>query len=443
MKQRFRKKTLTTITILYTFLLIIVVLKKHTILAAFLLGPVALAAIIGLPNKMFNLFAVTYVILSPYINATLILLFFITKSPNMLSENTRKIDKSIFYTLIFLWSINIISIVKSVNILSSVMEVIGWTVYIIVFIYSAVQIKGGNRVKVANSLVNSGLILVGALWLKKYNLSIYDSLASMPIINIPDTNYIATFLMMLIPIVGCLRSNKSLVQNKKIVDFKLLGLFYGIFLSRSRGVLAIIIVYYLYKHLILGSNKSRILTFIYSLFIIIALSIGFLPAEVIRDVSNNLRTITDLNNYSNYVRIVMYKDALFGVFPNHPLLGIGSKNFIDVFPKYDSIGFSPSHLHNIFFQALIELGLLGLIALMSFFTNLVMKLQKVKKDRLNPIRTSLASCYLEVIILFILYSLVENTWGDSRVAFLFFIIIGQVSNVIVTERTGGENYSKI
>lgn len=411
------------------FLLISIFIFSITspiILSVFIFSIILILFVLLFPNNFFNIFCVAFVILNPLINSGIVAILILRNLPLVFDNFIRKVNFKIMIPIILIIISNIISTLKSVNIFSSFYEIIVWIVFLMIFIYASTIINNINHIKIFNSLTNGGLVLVIMIFLK-FNLpNIYQYFNGLPGIRIPDTNYIAVYLLLLIPIQNYLKCTVTKKYKKQILILKNIILSYGVLLTKSRGALAILILYGIYtifksKNLSIKQISTIVLT------ILLGFWIGF-ETSLFEDQFNNLLTIFNGENYSNYVRINMYKDALFKMFPENPFIGVGPKNFVYTFPKYNSIDFNPSHIHNIYLQSLLETGLIGLLFLIIFFKNFIKQIFKFNKGKSKD--DLKFNYFIEFIIIFAFYGLFDNSWGDSRVAFLFFIILGQISSII-------------
>ena len=126
-----------------------------------------------------------------------------------------------------------------------------------------------------------------------------------------------------------------------------------------------------------------------------------IPALRIFDISISARTFQD--------RIYIWKTALNG-FKERPILGWGPENFTQVFDKYYNIkhydvmkGFGAwyDRAHSIYFDYLIQAGILGLLSYLAIFA--VFYWQLFKNRKILPIISAL---FLAIPIVYLVQGLV-------------------------------------
>jgi O-antigen ligase len=131
----------------------------------------------------------------------------------------------------------------------------------------------------------------------------------------------------------------------------------------------------------------------------------------------------------DYARLSMHRNA-FNMIKHHPLIGVGVNTFSKNYGKYklsepdygktqDTV-----YAHNIFLQMAGEIGLLGLGAffwmLFNFFKNGARLYKNLKDEYYKTISISLVAC----IIAFLINGLTETSLYYSRVAMIFWYLIG-------------------
>lgn len=367
-------------------------------------------------NKPIELYIMTFFMLKPQINAILISIFFIV----YIIKNKLKTPNIVVLLLLFVLT-NLTSITDAMIKARVYTEIIAWSINILIFIIAYSMINNYNYKKIYKIIIINGILANSVLILKVKNIELYNLISSIPIVHIPDTNYLAMYVALILPItlyMGEQNENDSLSRLKYIV----IGLFYilGLITIDSRGTIALSILVLTIYLIRISTNKKHVLMLVVSTIIIV---ISKLQLKVV------FEELFSTNNYSNYVRYKIVDDTIMKMIPENLVNGVGAGNFSYAYGKYASINFNPSHAHNILLNITAELGIVGLVLILLiigiFIKKIIVSLVKKSNIRLNE-HTKIFNMYLYINLEFLLYSMVENTWGDSRVSILYFILMGNM-----------------
>lgn len=268
----------------------------------------------------------------------------------------------------------------------------------------------------ASFLIISSVILLVTQFIHVFNIIPLVDVFSLPLQtqrysgNIFQPNQ-AAFIFSL----GAVSSMLVFENNKKIINYFLLFIFgVGVAFTASRSGLLIIIstvlMFNLYKNFQLNKNFLKLYEFYIVLLSLVVGIFTYSSFAVEGVIDRAARSLSD-------PRWSLLKQSWLD-FVNHPLTGIGWKNFassnFDYYTKLDWISLT-DHSHFIFGHILAEFGLLGLIIIIYFFYILTTNLRKV---------VSIKGFYIFVVLMvFILYSCFEYPLWYFKYLFIFSIFL--------------------
>jgi putative inorganic carbon (HCO3(-)) transporter len=170
----------------------------------------------------------------------------------------------------------------------------------------------------------------------------------------PSPNIFAGYLI----IAFFLACRAMQISNYKFALFQIAVISFAIILTKSFGayislVIALIVLSFLSYNDI---KKQKLI----AVFCLIAVVLGI--AFMISSKWNRLMNLDDPHN--SIIQRINYWRISIAAIKDHPLLGIGSGNFQEVFLKYKvGLGVDTRYSHNIFLQTWLETGTLGLISI--------------------------------------------------------------------------------
>ncbi|MBQ7011450.1 MAG: O-antigen ligase family protein [Clostridia bacterium] len=154
--------------------------------------------------------------------------------------------------------------------------------------------------------------------------------------------------------------------------------------------------------------------------------IPFLPVVLPESIVTRITSIGDMTDSSTSYRFYIYKSAL-AMIADFFLTGIGAghKNFSSVYVSYSYSGIEQApHAHNLFFQLIIELGAIGMIAfvvaMLVYIQSSVSALGKEQDPYLRGINLACACGVFSSLV----QGMTDYVWYNYRVYFVFFAIMG-------------------
>jgi O-antigen ligase len=145
-------------------------------------------------------------------------------------------------------------------------------------------------------------------------------------------------------------------------------------------------------------------------------------------VAGRIQSIVDPGHPENVTRIFIWT-AGWRIFVHSPLLGVGDIDLGDLLRQYADPGYLGlwGHMHNVLFQLLVTLGLLGTAAVLALFVRLVMVEWRVYRClRDDWLGSSLALGGLAVFTGIMVHGLTEWTFGDQEIALFLWTTVGFV-----------------
>lgn len=149
------------------------------------------------------------------------------------------------------------------------------------------------------------------------------------------------------------------------------------------------------------------------------------------------RIIGESGTSSISFRIGWIKMA-FEIIQDHPILGIGTGNFLDEYNRYivSQVPRHPHYLHNTYLQVLVENGFLGFLAYISIYLISVKNLYQVSRRALDPMLRLMAKLFLALLIGLSLSAATSNVLPDELywLVFTFSFVIVKLSNNPTSEQ---------
>lgn len=182
----------------------------------------------------------------------------------------------------------------------------------------------------------------------------------------------------------------------------------GAYLAMVVGVLFIALIRY--KRLLIP------------LVLLVILIVAFAPPYV----HERIASIVDPHHPDNVSRLMMWKAGL-RIFMDHPFVGVGDIDLGNLMRLYADPGYPGlwGHLHNIFLQFLVTLGLVGAVVVVALFVKIaVVEWRVYKSVREEWFDGSVVLGALAVFVGFQVNGLTEWSFGDQEVVILFWITVG-------------------
>lgn len=245
----------------------------------------------------------------------------------------------------------------------------------------------------------------------------------------PDSHSFALFV-----IIGLIFIVYLLKEKKYFWIATTLSLLALIF-SGSRAVWLSAIVPFLVAIFLLIFKKQKIFKPFLVMLIIFALA--FPISSLISSLSyqgggdgtlafKRAKTIADMEELSVKSRIGIWKTSLQSIL-KHPILGVGIGNYPLVLGEDIANGKKGASAHNLYLDVAAEMGLLGLIALLLIFLEILKKSWKARKE-----------IYFLIFAFFFVWILIYNLFDvvllNDKVLLLFMVVLALIYPI--------ENYEK-
>ncbi|MCK4352409.1 O-antigen ligase family protein [candidate division WOR-3 bacterium] len=232
-----------------------------------------------------------------------------------------------------------------------------------------------------------------------------------------QTNYIAAFYVVLIPIVISLIFNEKLMWRKSLFLLITLFLFSGLIFTSSRGgMIATMVAIFILLAGLLRRNLSLQLVSVIGFIILV---VWLHPASKFLI----LRFVDFQTSISALTRIVRWEET-WHVFKSHPIFGVGLENLCYHLQHFSYLILSA---HNLILEALSQTGIIGLFGLMFLFFSTFKMLLKNYRITRNPLAWGVFSGALGAVI----HSMVEPNFGGTRFAIFFWGIIGVTEKMLM------------
>ena len=303
---------------------------------------------------------------------------------------------------------------------------------LLIFVVCAEEIKDRKHVSriVISIILGISLVSVDAVWqiifgrdfIRGNTLQQAIGLVR-PTASFPNPNVFGVYMSALTPIAIGLTLFYFKGKKRILMLFISALATTGLSLTLSRGAgLAL----YLSTLFLCIAKKKKILTLILIAIVIIS---PFVMPKNIKQWAKGVN-YNPLVLMCNQDRISIYRNTI-NMIKHHPFTGVGVNTFSKNYGKYktesaEKYAHTPDtiYAHNIYLQMAGEIGLLGLLAFLWFLTRIFIRTlrayRNLKDDYLKTIALSLVACF----IAFLVNGLTETSLYYSRVAMVFWYLIG-------------------
>lgn len=376
-------------------------------------------------DKLLSAFLLLFLVLKPLVNAAFLCIL-ILKS---FHKSTKLASHPVLWMLIFYWLTMLISVTVAENHTACLIELATWLVFIFVAIYSSNHesiLLDGDQYRF---LIYGGLLLASFEIIISLMPQSVEWIQRMYFIQIPSINYTATILMVIFALaeyrrqIGKTKGRVAIIQEG--------WLLFALFCTDARGCLLLTAGYIVYLFIFRYKLKLESAYLVALCCFVLLAAYVILSTEMGHRLIKSLSSVWDTNNYSNNIRSVMYAELSEKTFTDHFWLGVGCRNFVERYSYFKSINFTAAHAHSVFLQAFVETGIIGLVALVAFTLSIPLSLLYAMQAHAER---RLSLLLIEISVLFFAYSAIDNVWGDSRVGFLFFLLIGQAISFSIRKR---------
>jgi O-antigen ligase len=237
---------------------------------------------------------------------------------------------------------------------------------------------------------------------------------------------------------GAIRNRQSEIENRKskiqdfLIPLALIPVGLALLLTQSRGALLLGVPAALIVMCILAGGKWRWagigLLALMALAFVVLLSGVALPLLEGTRFANAL----DLQRGTGFFRINLWQSAL-SMWRDHPLLGVGPDNFLYAYRSFYILPAAwqepnLSHPHNVFFDFLARLGLLGVIAGALLIAGYVQLIR-----RAMPANRALAIGCAGFLAAMLMHGLVDHSFFLIELAYPFMLTAGVLVSVTTTD----------
>lgn len=356
--------------------------------------------------------------------------FFIIKK--LITRKPLSCDRlAIFFFLLFL-VVSVISFRNSVSLEVSFRGITKLLKYILIFLACSEEIRDKQHVSRIIISICCGVCLaaIDALWQMAFGYDFIHHIAIQaaiglprPTAGFPNPNVFGIYMTSLTPLVFGLALLYFKGKKRLFMFFPAILGATGIYLTLSRG--AGLAIYSALLFLCLAGKKKL---FAAGLIAILLIYPFVMP--------KNIKQWAKEVNYNPMVLLcseerISIQNNTINMIKHHPFIGVGVNTFSRNYGKYktaeaEKYAHTPDtiYAHNIYLQMAGETGLLGLGAFLLFlfqvFRRAFKTLPRLNDNYLRTIALSLIAC----MIAFLINGLTETSLYYSRVAMIFWYLIG-------------------
>ncbi len=261
----------------------------------------------------------------------------------------------------------------------------------------------------------------------------------------PDSHSFALFAIIGLVFVSYLLFKKS--KNKFIVYslwFIVILSFFALIFSGSRAVWLSAIIPFLIAIFLLIFKKQKIFKPFLAMLIVFALA--FPVSSLISSLSyqgggdgtlafKRAKSIADMEELSVKSRMGIWRTSAISVL-KHPILGVGIGNYPLVLGEDIANGKKGASAHNLYLDVAAETGLLGLIALLLIFVEILRRCRKFIKQ--NGYMLYVA-CFVFFFVWILIYNLFDVVLLNDKVLLLFMVVLALVYPIENYEKSTGND----
>ena len=141
------------------------------------------------------------------------------------------------------------------------------------------------------------------------------------------------------------------------------------------------------------------------------------------------------NDSSNSFRFNVYHSSL-DMFKDNWLLGIGvgNKNFREIYGLYMKTGFDALSAYNIFLEIAVESGIFALIAFLGFLVELVKDAVKFILKSANNEQIIFVAISLVSVLAVMFHGFVDTVFFRPQIQFMFWTFVAVISTLVVNKK---------
>lgn len=345
------------------------------------------------------------------------------------------IKTAINLPLLFFFLATILSVLNSVNFKDSLKGgILRLLQYIFILFAVTEGIRDKKHLKRVIFAITAGLILASldSVW---QVITGYDFIRRYaPVVNIglvratasfKDSNNLGIYLSAFAPLIFGLTAYYFRRKEKILFIFAGVLTMTGIILTYSRPTLLAVYAALMFLGI---AKRDKLLVSLLVIFVLIA---PFIAPKPVKDWARQV-DYNPVRFMCNDDRIAIYRNSL-NMIRQHPVIGVGANTFMKNYKTYkespeyrDVVTSDTLYAHNNFLHVAGELGLIGLAVFIWLLCRLFIESKNIyyllKDEYLKITALSLIAC----LISFLVNGLTESSLFHSRVAIVFWYILGLV-----------------
>ncbi len=148
-----------------------------------------------------------------------------------------------------------------------------------------------------------------------------------------------------------------------------------------------------------------------------------------------IASIWDPSYRTNVQRVELLRGG-WGIFKEHPVVGVGTRDLAELYRAHMPPGavHVHGHLHNVFLQIAVQTGAVGLAAFVYLFVSFFVLVAGNLKLDLPPPERSFAAGSVGALAGFLVNGLFEWNFGDAEVVTMLYLVVG--ANLALAIRRG-------
>jgi O-antigen ligase len=192
------------------------------------------------------------------------------------------------------------------------------------------------------------------------------------------SNYLASFLLLILPLSANLYYNEKTRWKKWMYGISSIMMIGGIFLTKSRGAMIVLVIYLIIQLFWKMHNRFIAKISLLLLLIIFYIIVDKNLPSIIGNIDESIPEVSEMSSDPQFIsRALIWKHQL-SAFVENPIFGKGLMNTMT--PSYEYYGTNNDALaHNYILQVLSETGIIGFLGFASFWTTIIIFLNKSAK----------------------------------------------------------------
>lgn len=342
-------------------------------------------------------------------------------------------NTSINLPLMFLFIITCVSIINSISLQDSLKGGIFKLLrYIFVFFIMVQEVKDKSHIRMIVASMISGVLLVSidSIWqvlTGKDFVRGYEPILNIGLLrataSFKDSNTFGIYLSALAPVVFGLTLYYFRAKKRFVMSLVCIMTSVGVFLTYSRPTLLAVYIALFFLGL---TKKNNVLILILIAMVFIA---PFLLPESFKQWAGE-KGYNPLRVMCNDDRIAIFRHSI-NMIKDHPIIGVGANTYMKNYkyykesPEYRNVVTSDYvYAHNNFLHMAAEIGIIGLCIFIWLLYRLFLSYRRIYRSLDDNYVKIVSLCLIGCLIAFLINGLTESSLFYSRVAVVFWYIIG-------------------